>query len=209
MAKLFKSLGKIFETDSINKCWVKKSSNGVQEEYSLEDWYSDISVIKLSGQVPEGIQEQFDTAKNVLVYSWFSYRLRMVALLYSFSVVENALRKRLGYTRNEHKGLKRLLSEAVDRGYLNDSGFHVPKIKATVISEQRQGDTVLREITYSTIPEEELKQSSKYIECLCEAIPHLRNTLAHGNICIFPEVLTPIIVNSEIINMLFEESNDN
>jgi len=208
VAKLFKSLGKIFETDSINKLWVKRYPDGAQEEYSLEDWHSDIREIKLSEQVPEDVQKQFDMAKNVLLYSWFSYRLRMVALLYSFSVLENALRERLGYTRNDRKGLKRLLREAIDCGYLNDSGFHVPKIKVTVTSEQQQGNAVLREMTYSTIPEEELKQSTKYIEGLCEVIPNLRNTFAHGENCVFPEVLTPIIVNSEIINMIFEGSDN-
>jgi hypothetical protein len=209
MSKLFKSLGKIFETDNINRLWVKRLPDGTQEEYTLEDWYSDIEAIKLSEKVPKDIQEQFDAAKNVLLYSWFSYRLRMVALLYSFTVVENALRKRLGYNKDEWKGLKCLLIEAIEKGLFNDSGFHIPKFKVTVVSERRHNDVILREVQYSEIPEEELKQSAKYIEGLCEAIPSLRNTLAHGNICIFSEVLTPIIVNSEIINMLFGESNDN
>ena len=87
---------------------------------------------------------------------------------------------------------------------LDDSGFHIPKVKATVVREERCSEGILQEIEYSNIPEEDLKKSVDYIEGLCEAIPHLRNSLAHGNICIFPEVLTPIIVNSEIINMLFE-----
>lgn len=205
MEQLFKSLRKIFETDSINRFWVKILPDGNQEEYTLDDWYSDIALIRLSGQVPEKIQEQFDTAKNVLLYSWFSYRLRMVALLYSFSVVENALRERLGYNKNKYRGLKRLLTEAIERGFLNDSGFHIPKVKETVVREEKRNDGILQEIEYSHIPEEDLRQSIKYIEGLCQAIPRLRNSLAHGNICIFPEVLTPIIVHSEIINMLFEK----
>jgi hypothetical protein len=209
MEQLFKSLGQIFETDSINRNWVKTLPDGSHDEYKLEDWYKDIAIIRLSKKVPEKIQEQFDTTKIVLLYSWFSYRLRMVALLYSFSVVENALRERLGHNRNEHRGLKRLLTEAINRGFLNDSGFHIPKIKTTIVREKRHNDKILQEIKYSHIPEEDLKQSVEYLEGLCHAIPHLRNSLAHGNICLFPEVLTPIIVNSEIINMLFEKEETN
>jgi len=205
MEKLFKCLGKLFETDSINTCWVKTFPDGSHQEYTLEDWYAEIALIRLSRQVPERIQEQFDTARNVLLYSWFSYRLRMVALLYSFSVVEGALRERLGRNDDKHVGLNGLLTEAIKRGFLNDSGFHVPKVKATVVREERRDDGILQEIEYSQIPEEDLRQSVEYIEGLCQAIPHLRNRLAHGNFYLFPEVLTPITVHSEIINMLFEK----
>jgi hypothetical protein len=205
MEKLFKSLGKIFETDGINRCLVKTFPDGHQEECTLEDWYAEIALIRLSGQVPERIQEQFDTARNVLLYSWFSDRLRMAALLYSFSVVEGALRERLGYNDNKYIGMKGLLTEAIDRGFLNDSGFHIPNVKATVVREERRNDGILQEIEYSHIPEEDLRQSVEYIEGLCQRIPRLRNSLAHGKISLFPEVLTPITVHSEIINMLFEK----
>ncbi|MFH1718383.1 MAG: hypothetical protein ABIF19_13600 [Planctomycetota bacterium] len=208
MEQLFKSLGKIFETDFINRCWIKTFPDGRQEEYTLEDWHAEVAMARLNRQVPEQIQEQFETAKNVLLYSWFSYRLRMVALLYSFSVVENALRERLGYKRNDRRGLKRLLTEAIERRFLNDSGFHIPKVKATVVWEERRNDGIVKKIEYSHIPEEDLKQSVEYIEGLCQAIPRLRNSLAHGKNCLFPEVLTPIIVHSEIINMLFNTSSD-
>lgn len=208
METIFKPYDQIFETHEINKCWLKTLPNGSTEKYSLEDWYSEISSIRLSDYVPEEIHQQFDTAKCTLLYSWFSYRLRMVALLYSFSVVENALRNCLGYERNERKGLKLLLTEAIGNGYLNDSGFHIPKSKETVVWEKRCGDEVLKEIEYSKIPEEDLKKSVEYIKGLCHAIPRLRNRLAHGNFCLFPDVLTPIIVNSEIINMLFKERTD-
>jgi hypothetical protein len=205
MEQLYKSLERIFETDSINRNWAKTLPDGSHEEYKLEDWYEDIAIIRLSEKVPETIQEQFDTAKNVLLYSWFSYRLRMVALLYSFSVVEHALRERLGYKRNDRTGLKWLLTEAIGKGFLNDSGFHVPKIKTTIVKEERCNDKIIQEIRYSQIPEEDLKQSVEYLEGLCQAVPRLRNSLAHGNICLFPNVLTPIIVHSEIINMLFQK----
>jgi hypothetical protein len=46
---------------------------------------------------------------------------------------------------------------------------------------------------------------TKYIEGLSKAIARLRNALAHGEHMVLSKVLTPMFVNAEIINMLFEK----
>lgn len=88
---------------------------------------------------------------------------------------------------------------------MNDSGFHMTKYKETVVSEHVEGDKICRQVEYIEIPESERKGSTKYIEGLSKTIPRLRNALAHGEHMILSEVLTPMFVNAEIINMLFEK----
>jgi hypothetical protein len=203
MEDLFKKRDGVFDTDYVNTCWVKKLANGTEAPAVFDDWYADVSAIRLSESVPEKIREQFDTARNTLLYSWFSYRLRMVGLLYSYAVVENALREKLQVTNERGPGLNTLLRKAVADGFLNDSGFCVARARRQE-SFRQEGDQFVSEVTYNPRPLSDLKLSTRYVAQLCESIPHLRNSLAHGEPSLFVDVLTPMIVHAEIINMLFE-----
>lgn len=205
----FKSYDDILKPDWFSDLLVKCYPDGQQEKAKLKDWYSDISEINLSDKIPKVIREQYGVAKNILLYSWFSYRMRMVALLYSFSVLENALRERFSKTKDKSFGLFTLLKKAVEEGILNDSGFHMTKHREIVVAEHKQGDSIYKNIEYIEIPESDRKKSTQYIEGLCKAIPRLRNALAHGSNMLDSDIITPMYVNAEIINMLFEGSNDN
>ena len=201
----FKVANDILKPDFFSDLLVKILPDGRQEKVVVADWHNQIASITLHENVPPVIREQYDVAKNVLLYSWYSYRIRMVAWLYSYSVLENALREKYKNTTGRSPGLCQLLEKAVQDGLLNDSGFYMTKYKETVVSEQIEGDTICRQVEYIEIPESERKESTKYIKGLCKSIPRLRNSLAHGEHMILSEVLTPMFINSEIINMLFKE----
>jgi hypothetical protein len=79
------------------------------------------------------------------------------------------------------------------------------KYKETVVSEHAEGDEICRQVEYIKIPKSERMGSTKYIEGLSKAIARLRNALAHGEHMVLSKVLTPMFVNAEIINMLFEK----
>jgi hypothetical protein len=202
----FKAYGDIFKPDFFSDLLVKCNPDGRREKFTIEDWYDEVSVIKLNSTVPKVIQEQYGVAKNVLLYSWYSYRMRMVAWSYSLSVLENALRERFNKTSgHKSSGLRKLLQRALRQGILNDGGFQMTKYKEVVTSERREGDTIYTETERIGISESEREESKKYIEDLCEAIPNLRNSLAHGNHMLISDTITPMYVTAEIINMLFEE----
>lgn len=201
----FKALEDILKPDFFSDILVKIHPDGTQEKMLVADWYNQIASITLHEKVPAVIREQYDVAKNVLLYSWYSYRLRMVAWLYSYSVLENALREKYNNISGRSPGLYRLLENAIQDGYLNDSGFHMTKYKETMISEHMESDEICRQVEYIEIPESERKGSTKYIEGLSKAIPNLRNALAHGEHMILSEVMMPMVVNAEIINMLFRK----
>jgi hypothetical protein len=202
--KHFKAIEEIFRADSFSDLLVKIYPDSKQEIMTISDWHNEIAAITLNDSVPIDIREQYDIAKNVLLYSWYSYRMRIVAWLYSYSVLENALREKYKSTSGRSPGLYQLLERAIRDGLLNDSGFHETKYKKIILSEQVEDDAILQQVKYVEVPESERKQSTKYIEGLSKAIPSLRNALAHGEHVILEEVLTPMLVNAEIINMLFE-----
>lgn len=201
----FKIADDILKPDFFSNLLVKIHPDGRQEKAVIADWHNQIASITLHENVPSVIREQYDVAKNVLLYSWYSYRMRVVAWLYSYSVLENALRKKYENTSGSNPGLHRLLEKAVQDGLLNDSGFHMTKYKESVVSERAEGDTICRQIEYIEIPESERRESTRYVEGLCKSIPKLRNALAHGEHKILSEVLTVMFINAEIINMLFKE----
>ncbi len=203
MDELFKQRDDLFEPDYINIHWLKRPADGTQEPVVFDDWYAHISLIRLSESVPREIREQFDTARNTLLYSWFSYRLRTVGLLYSYTVVENALRERLQVKSKRGPGLGALLRKAVANGLLNDSGFCVPRAGRHQ-SFKHEGDHLICEVTYDPPPLSDLRHRTTYVTQLCESIPRLRNSLAHGEPELFCDVLTPLMVHAALINMLFE-----
>ena len=159
----FKAYNDILKPDFFSDFLVKCYPDGRKEKFTLEDWHDSVSMIKLNSSVPTVIQEQYGVAKNVLLYSWFSYRMRMVAWQYSLSVLENALREKLNKTSCRSPGLRKLLKTAVRKGLLNDSGFHVTEYKEVVISERREGNSICQEVERVEIPKSEREQSKSYI----------------------------------------------
>ena len=68
--KMFRSLDKITETDSIFKSYVMvNTKTGKANRMTIEDHYSTINGIKLQSSVPEEIRHHFDTARNLYLYS--------------------------------------------------------------------------------------------------------------------------------------------
>ena len=59
---------------------------------TLQDIYDTAESIKLHEGVPEDIRNHFETARNLLVYSWFYYPFNVVAQLHAFASAEYALR---------------------------------------------------------------------------------------------------------------------
>lgn len=124
---------------------------GEQRQIDAKDIYASVEKIELSNTVPTDIRSQFNVARNLAVYSWFSYSFHQLSELKAFSTVEMALRDKFG----KHKyGLKRLIKKAVNCGLIKDSGFnHIEK------------------------PDN--PNSTEYSENLPDIMPLLRNPLAH------------------------------
>lgn len=106
---------------------------------NLDIFYENIKNIILEDNVPLEIKIQFETAKNVLLYSFFAYRMSSVAKSYAYSVFEYSLTERIrqdiqdSTSYKEVKGLRRKLQYALDNGWLTKNDFFF----VTDISVQR------------------------------------------------------------------------
>ena len=125
----FKDISELHVPDIRVTYW----TGGVDRNLNL--FYENIKSIVLDECVPVEIKVQFETAKNVLLYSFFAYRMSTVAKSYAYSVFERSLAERIKQdiqdtkALKEVKGLKRKLQYALDKGWLVKSDFFfVPDI---------------------------------------------------------------------------------
>ena len=73
--------------------------------------------------MPQLLRDVFETARNLLVYSWFVYPFIMVAELRAMSALEFALKARAdGDGVTNVRGLRRLMNLAVDSNWIRDEG---------------------------------------------------------------------------------------
>lgn len=198
-----KSFEEILEPDSRQKAFALiNRETGVIRERTLQDHYSAVEEIKLSEPVPGMIREHFETARNLLLYSWFEYRFMQVAELHAFASVEFALQDNIPEKIRNEKickkcgakkiGLKYYLDIAIKEGWIKDSGFR----NYRRAEKERSGQEV---------PDDHDKQDiQRYCKVLAESIPYLRNKLAHGSDMLHPSGFTTLAICADLINQLYE-----
>lgn len=164
----------------------------------LADRYAEISAINLVETVPENIREHFETAKNLLLYAWFVYRFIPVAELHAYSTVEMALRGRASQASLKTKNFKALLKLAIDRGWIVDDGFSIVQRERKAMEEEREWR---RQFGWQITPEEQ--DSQRYCKILLDAMPFLRNNLAHGSTTVHPGGIGTLALCADMINQLF------
>ena len=154
MTEQLKKFEEIIEPDTRNTFFVITNiDTGKSRQMELEDIYKSVSSIELSANVPDEIRSQFNVARNLALYTWFSYSFHQPSELKAFSTVEFALRK---IYSSKRQGLKILVIRAIEDGYIKDSGFsHIDS----------RG---------------EMEPTINYAMKLKDLIPSFRNNLAHG-----------------------------
>ncbi len=190
-----KPFEEILRPDSRQKAFVILNRETLQyRERTLKDHYSAIKEIELSASVPDVIRNHFDTARNLLLYSWFVYPFIQVAEMHAFASVEYALKEKSGKT---DLMFKRLLELAIKEKWIRDSGFKFFRLKGEQPEEQR---------TVSGDPDQQDVQ--EYCKVLLDSLPYLRNELAHGSSVLYPSGLTTLAICADLINQVFEPKNE-
>jgi hypothetical protein len=110
-----KPLLEIFEPD----LRTAGTADPATQSVSLAEYHQIISQMGLSENVPHEIQTHFGTAKNCLLYGWFSYRLGMLAAFHAIATVEMVLRRYCGNANMKENTLNVLLERAHDQGLVN------------------------------------------------------------------------------------------
>lgn len=75
------------------------------ENFSIESWHGCVAQITLSYTVPVAVRQIFENAKNIALYSYYSYRLHQAAEIIGYMALESALKEKyeLERSRLQHK----------------------------------------------------------------------------------------------------------
>ena len=60
---------------------------------TIDEHYADISAVRLGTGVPEAIRDEFETIRNLCLYSWYVYDFTVPTRLYAYSLIEKTIRK--------------------------------------------------------------------------------------------------------------------
>ena len=162
----------------------------------LERYRKSIANINLLDSVPHAVRVQFETVKNLALYSWFVYRFVPIAELIALATVENTLKE---YFDKKGWGLKKLLKEAKKQNLIQEEGFaqfHRAKEYHKEVEKMRGKEDI-------PFPEPE-----NYVSILIETLPNLRNYLAHGDIGLYPNCVLTVRSCAEIINQVYGSKPD-
>jgi len=207
--------------DARNESFVRLTATGPQP-ITLEDQHGRVVELTLHDGVSEGIRIQFETTKNLYLYSWFVYRFYPVAQHHAYTCLELALRERFEkemVAEGEPKrgfglGLRQLLSHAIENGYLKNENFEMwrhqtwvnAKMRTIYESLEEMGRLGLDQMEHdeSMVQIKEVDRNHDYLANLLEAIPYLRNRYAHGSKSLHNQVLGTLQVVLEIINQIYQ-----
>lgn len=190
-----KRLDEICQRDQVHKIVVLEA--GQLRELTIEDYYSLIECVGVGPNVPNDIQDHFETARNLFLYSWFVYRFTPVAESHAYASVEFAIRERASQAGlKAPRGLRPLLEFAISQRWIVDGGFR----------RYKEANAELRESLAEQgrmLPEATDDQA--YTRSLCETLSYFRNDLAHGsvNLAAPGAALTALRTCADIINQLF------
>jgi hypothetical protein len=166
----FKALSEVTQPDERHS--LLDAVTGTQ--FSLEGLHQDLSMLSLSSATPEEIKSQFNVARNLAIYTWYSYSLDLVVQLKSYMLIEQSLDICDGRKKRE---FKKLLKSAVSERWIVDAGFrHV----------------------HSTPGDEQA-----YCKKLVEMLPRLRNAAAHGSNDLHQNAVLSLAISADFINQLF------
>jgi hypothetical protein len=166
---------------------------------TLEDFYRAAEGIQLHDGVPDEVRSHFQTARNLLIYSWFYYPFNVTAQFCAYTSVEFALRIK----DDNHPGrpsFRRLLRKAVEQKWISDDGFSHIRRRREAFREYNQ-----ELLTEFQLPEKELVDD--YCKTLAEALPYLRNDLAHGISFLHHSGAKDVQICADLINQLFPKPN--
>jgi hypothetical protein len=145
--------------------------------FSLQILHAQLDAMTLIPATPEEIRSQFNVARNLALYTWFSYSLNPIVQLKTYILIEHALKLRLGH---DNWPLPKLIRKAISRGLVCDEGFsHLANVEAG---------------------------STKYVRNMIDVLPKLRNQAAHGSNMLSQHAVSHLQICTDWINQIYAEA---
>ena len=189
-----KTLDNVCLPDVRQNCFAVFDANtGSMRKQKLEDFHCRAESISLHEGVPEEIRNHFQTARNLIIYSWFYYPFNVTARMSAYISVEFALRIKTG-DRKSH--FSQLMKMAVNSGWISDKDFSVPMRRLESVQRMNEGAPPEFHVPEPTLERE-------YCDVLAKSFPSLRNSLAHGSSFLSNDGAFAVRICAELINQLF------
>jgi hypothetical protein len=193
--------------------------------FRLEDVHAMLSAMTLHAQVPDGVRQLFETAKNIRLYTYFVYRFHQVAEMAAYQTLEMSLLLRWRSEHPEVAGeecrrlptLGQLLQEAGARQWIWNGGFSGRRWRAErIILDERGVEAMRAHMAGSTDPiqfndptPEEVEArmvTVDVVSALVKSVPKMRNTLAHGSTKLVPMSDYVLQDVCDAVNMIFQST---
>jgi hypothetical protein len=217
----YKSFNEVLNRDSRwHAMALINRETGDRRPVELADHYARVGDFTIHETVPERIRCQFNIAKNLLLYAWFVYPFFSVAEMHVLSVLELALRTRMGDEgMNELKRIKKkrglysYIEFAKDKGWIRNESFSAYHRAPFEIArreyvirkteEMRVKGLGTIELNYDEIEVPTVNQID-YVAVLLDTVNEIRNAHAHGDTFLYPaSAWQSFEMVSEFINALF------
>ena len=147
---------------------------------TLADHHKDIDAIRMTSAVPGSIREEFETTRNLYLYSWYVYEFTAAAIPHALALVEKAIKEkclRSEVKRPKHQGLRGLLKLSMREGWLTNADF--PLALEFTRHEMVDPEDVESLPTIRPVPVYK-PTGTEFCERLVKTLPDVRNLSAHG-----------------------------
>ena len=170
-------------------------TTGQFQAITLREIYDGVATITVEATLPDEVATQFETARDLFVYTWFAFDFFVPAQLQALATLELALRHRFKVPPTaKDRGLARLLKRALSEGVLTEAdlaeaGVPDPLTKKDWEQSAAHGGT--------------LRAWTTYAERAVSFLSGFRNELGHGNRLMLPSSLVVLRVVASLLNRLF------
>lgn len=169
---------------------------------TLDQHHAMIVRYALHSRVPSEVLQHYENARNTWLYAFFNYRLLQVALMQVHVAGEAAIKARakLEGLDTQKITLKELLDMALERRWLLDVNFEVVADRAEREVEHLE---MLRFMGIAREPFVGPVHEQDYAKGLVAAFRKIRNSLAHGEVLLKPNLSWEFLAVRDLINQLF------
>lgn len=173
---------------------------------TLEDHHAEAAAQALHAGVPSDVAEQFDTARNLYLYTWFSYPLVHVAELHALGTVEFGLRVRFA-PASKRRYLGPLLRLALTKQLVRDDQMRMWQRRKLAREQQQteedQWSEDIRRLFAHPQPEPASQDPQSFVRHLPSRLHKYRNLLAHGGIYLHPRGAIVLELCCDLLNQIF------
>ena len=212
---------------------INMASSDIRNHYwgitSSELLYDGVAQFPLNSNVPKGIVAQYDTARNLYLYAYNVYRFYNIAQQQLYSVLELAIKEGVGEEklkafiaskttkkRRPQPGLRIYMQYLKENEVIANNDFSRWHERNRIAAKNAYHEKVHKimdeqnlkeyQMDYSEIDESQFDVDWDYVHMLCEVIPGLRNSFAHGSKDLNNNVLGFFEDISIIINKIYSSS---